>query len=143
MKSLRAARRMHLLMLVFGESAGNRRQLCSVAGWHYKLGITNLEVVMLSPFARFISATLLGLALLMLPTLTSSSIGTAYAGDSRRYEGKGKYKYKDSKKYSKKKKKDDDDRRWRNRRFDRGDWGRRNNHRNDGWFRNHRRFSRR
>lgn len=100
---------------------------------------------MLSPISKMMSATILGLALLVLPTLTNSSSVTAYAGDSRRYDDDDHNKY--DKKYSKKKKKgddDDDDRRWRgrNRRFDRGDRWRRNNWRNDWWWGSRRGFRR-
>lgn len=92
---------------------------------------------MLSPLSRLMSATVLGLALLVLPSLINSSTATAYAGDSRRYDDDDhKDKYKDSKKYAKKKKKhddDDDDRRWRDRRRFDDDWRWRNQRRITFW----------
>ena len=105
------------------------------------VGITNLdlEVVMLSPLSKLFGATVLALAFLALPALTSASSATAYAGDSRRYDNDDKDHYKDSKKYSKNKKykndDDDDDRRYRGRiRFDRDDWQWRNRRQNDCWW---------
>lgn len=101
-----------------------------------------------SPLCRLLSATTLGLALLILPSLTSSTMTKAYAGDSRRFDNDDHRGNNYGKKFSKKHKRDRDDddddnnrRRFRNRRSN-NNWWYQQNHRSNRWSRAHHRHSR-